>query len=56
MSLSDPIMHGAHVSGGMSGLSLVCIPESVRNPVIEVLNGLVVLLLEVLKTDAQSLG
>ena len=56
VSLSDPVMHGSHVGGGMVGLSLVCIPEGVQNPVIEVLNGLVILLPEVLETDAESLS
>ncbi len=49
-------MQGAHVSGGVSGLTLVGIFEGGGHPVVEVLDHLVVLLPEVLEADAEGLG
>ncbi len=56
MGLGDPVVHGAHVGSGIVGFGLIRIPEGIRNPVVEILNGLVVLLLEVLEADAETLS
>jgi len=56
LGLCDSSMQGTHVSGGVSGLSLVGVLEGVRHPVVEILDCLVVLLPEVLEADAEGLG
>jgi hypothetical protein len=56
LGLCNASMQSAHIGGGVSGLTLVVILEGGGHPVVEVLDCLVVLLPEVLETDAEGLG